>query len=79
MFMRRLRAVLSLIKDSFDVRQLKSRPRIDPLKQAQEMERRLVATLSRGNLSLQFGRYTTAKDIEDLRKSLRDHQFSLRG
>lgn len=39
------------------------------------IERKIVARLSRGNLSLRQGRYITAKDIEHVRKRVREWKF----
>jgi hypothetical protein len=39
------------------------------------IERKIVARLSRGNLSLQQGRYITSEDIERIRKKNREWKF----
>lgn len=39
------------------------------------IERKIVARLSRGNLSLRQGRYITSEDIERIRKKNREWKF----
>jgi hypothetical protein len=39
------------------------------------IERKIVARLSRGNLSLRQGRYITSEDIERVRKKNREWKF----
>ncbi len=43
------------------------------------IERKIVARLSRGNLSLSQGRYITAEVIERLRKRVREWKFVSEG
>lgn len=38
--------------------------------------RLLVAKYSRGNVSLQLGRFTTEEEVAERRESLRDYKFS---
>ena len=37
--------------------------------------RKIVASLSRGNISLQAGAYETEADVEKLRVAVRNHKF----
>ena len=40
-----------------------------------ELVKRIVQLKSRGNISLQFGRYLTAADIDEMRKKVLKHNF----
>lgn len=40
-----------------------------------EIERKIVSRLSRGNISLQTGRYVTKQDITDRYNKIKNHRF----
>lgn len=40
-----------------------------------EIERKIVSRLSRGNVSLQAGRYVTQQDITDRYNKIKNHSF----
>jgi len=75
-FMHKLRAVLSLLRDAYEIGQFERPSRADS--REQEREHKLVATFARGNLSLQSGRYMTAEDLEGIKASLRNYSFAPR-
>ncbi len=53
----------------------KMQPKKTPQKRlSRKNETRLVAALSRGNISLQMGRYLTKADIEALRKQVHRYE-----
>ena len=40
-----------------------------------EIEHRIAASLSRGNVSLQLGNFETAEELENCRKSFENYEF----
>lgn len=68
--------MLNMLKD-FVCRDLpKPVDRKSRLRMQENLVRRIVATLSRGNVSLQSGRFITASQIKRLKAENMKHKFS---